>query len=137
MQMLWTIKVQSFFRQALGITSDDIRSFQLCKTNSGYYHTVYLKDLPETDARSSAQTAWAPHANNLPGFVSVIKSGAESETDRPSPWRISDRSTIAAPISNSSRLALNGSGILSRNSASALVSAGSASTCSITSIKSL
>jgi hypothetical protein len=60
MQMLWTIKVQSFFRRALGITSGDIRSFQLCKTNSGYYHTVYLKDLPETDARSSVQTAWGP-----------------------------------------------------------------------------
>ena len=107
MQMLWPIKVQSLFRRALGVTSGDIRSFQLCKTNSGYYHTVYLKDLPETDARSSAQTAWAP-----------------------------DRSTIAAPISNSFRLALSRSLILSRNSASALVSAGSASTCSITSIKS-
>ena len=30
-------------------SGEDIRSFQLCKTNSGHYHTVYLKDLREFD----------------------------------------------------------------------------------------
>jgi hypothetical protein len=45
---LSTIKV--LFRRVLGIIPGDIRSFQLCKTDSGY-HTVYLKDLPATDAR--------------------------------------------------------------------------------------
>ena len=49
-EMFWTIKARNFFRRALGITTGDIRSFQLCKTNSGY-QTVYLKDLPATDAR--------------------------------------------------------------------------------------
>ena len=47
---LWTIKVQNFFRLTLGKTSGDIQSFQLYKTDSGY-RTVYLKDLPATDAR--------------------------------------------------------------------------------------
>jgi hypothetical protein len=49
-EMFWTIKARNFFRRAIGTTTGDIRSFQLCITNSGYY-TVYLKDLPATDAR--------------------------------------------------------------------------------------
>ena len=47
-EMPLTIKVRNFFRQAFGTAN--IRSFQLCLTNSGYY-TVYLKDRPATDAR--------------------------------------------------------------------------------------
>jgi hypothetical protein len=47
---LWT-KVRNFFRLTLGITSGDIHSFQLYKTDSGY-HTVYLKDLPPTNSAS-------------------------------------------------------------------------------------
>ena len=43
-------KERNFFRRFLGMTNGDIRSFQLCITNSGYY-TVYLKDLPATDER--------------------------------------------------------------------------------------
>ena len=49
-ERLLTITVRNFFRRAFGITPGDIRSFQLCITNGGY-HTVYLKDLPATDAR--------------------------------------------------------------------------------------
>jgi hypothetical protein len=50
-ERLSTINLPSFFRRVLGITPDDIRSFQLRKTNSGY-RTVYLKDLL---AQSSAR----------------------------------------------------------------------------------
>ena len=49
-ERLLTIKVRNFFRRAFAVTPGDIRSFQLCITNSGY-HTVYLKDPPATDGR--------------------------------------------------------------------------------------
>ena len=49
-EMLWTINVRNFFQAVLGTTTGGIRSFQLYETNSGYY-TIYLKDLPATDAR--------------------------------------------------------------------------------------
>jgi len=41
-EMLWT--KWNVFRRALGITTGDIRSFQLYITDNGY-RTVYLKDL--------------------------------------------------------------------------------------------
>ena len=47
-EMFWTR--WNVFRRALGITTGDIRSFQLYITDSGY-RTVYLKDLRRTDAR--------------------------------------------------------------------------------------
>ena len=49
-ERLWTINVRNFFQTVLGTTTGDIHSFQLYETNSGY-RTVYLKDLPATDAR--------------------------------------------------------------------------------------
>ena len=41
-EMLWT--KWNVFRRALGITTGDVRSFQLYITDNGY-RTVYLKDL--------------------------------------------------------------------------------------------
>jgi hypothetical protein len=49
-ERMLTITVRNFFRRAFGMTNGHIRSFKLYITNSGY-HTVYLKDLPATDAR--------------------------------------------------------------------------------------
>jgi hypothetical protein len=50
MERLLTITVRNFFRRAFGTRPGDIRSFQLYITKSGY-HTVYLNNLPATDAR--------------------------------------------------------------------------------------